>query len=68
MDKKQNLLNILTVILGLVILACFPLLLLWGLKLIGAPVTVSFLSWSGASIILIFLIIVNRISRLIKTK
>jgi hypothetical protein len=68
MDKKQILANVLTVILGLLILACFPLLLVWGLKLLGAPVTVSFSSWSGAAVILIFLVIANRISRLIKTK
>lgn len=40
---------------GLVIIAALPLLLIWGLQLIGLPVEASFSSWFGSVLILIFI-------------
>ena len=48
----------LMIILGVVIASIFltiPLLLVWGLQLIGLPVVVSFKSWCGSLLIMIFL-------------
>jgi hypothetical protein len=48
----------LMIILGVFIAAIFltiPLLLVWGLQLLGFPVLVSFKSWLGSIMIMIFI-------------
>lgn len=65
-NKKEsefgNTKEILTSILGLLIVLAFPLLLVGGLKLMGLPVTLSFASWGGACLISFFLIFISRFS------
>jgi hypothetical protein len=43
------------IILGFTMLAAAPLLLVFGLKLMGLPVVVSFKSWLGSVLIMAFL-------------
>jgi hypothetical protein len=46
------------VILGSIVVAAFlaaPLLLVWGLQLMGLPVTITFSSWFGALLIMLVL-------------
>lgn len=45
------------VIVALGIIALFPLTLVWGLQLLGLPVVVSFKSWLGSVLIMLFLTI-----------
>ena len=42
-------------IVALGIIATFPLVLVFGLQLLGLPITVSFKSWLGSVLIMIFL-------------
>jgi hypothetical protein len=42
-------------IVALGIIATFPLTLVWGLQLLGLPIAVSFKSWLGSVLIMIFL-------------
>ena len=50
----------LSIVFGLLIILAFPLLFVLGLMLLGLPVTVSFASWGGASLVSLFLVLVNR--------
>jgi flagellar biogenesis protein FliO len=43
------------VVTGLAIIIALPLLLIWGLQLIGLPIEASFSSWFGSILILIFI-------------
>lgn len=56
--KGMNIFSILFVaIVAIAVIVTFPLLLVWGLKLIGLPVEVSFSSWLGSVLILFYLTI-----------
>jgi predicted neutral ceramidase superfamily lipid hydrolase len=46
-------------IVALGIIATFPLILVLGLQLLGLPVTVSFKSWLGSVLIMIFLTVLK---------
>jgi predicted neutral ceramidase superfamily lipid hydrolase len=46
-------------IVALGIIATFPLMLVLGLQLLGLPVTVSFKSWLGSVLIMIFLTVLK---------
>lgn len=46
-------------IVALGIIATFPLMLVLGLQLLGLPITVSFKSWLGSVLIMIFLTILK---------
>jgi predicted neutral ceramidase superfamily lipid hydrolase len=46
-------------IVALGIIATFPLMLVLGLQLLGLPVTVSFKSWLGSVLIMIFLTVLR---------
>ena len=43
------------ILLGLSVVMSLPLLLIWGLYLIGLPVETSFSSWLGSVLILVFI-------------
>jgi uncharacterized membrane protein (DUF485 family) len=62
LKKGNKLLNAFLIALGLVIFFSFPLLLVFGLKLMGLPVSVGFGSWFGGLLISAFLIFVFRFS------
>jgi hypothetical protein len=66
-NKESKLLNVFLIALGVVLFFSFPLLLVFGLKLMGLPVSVGFGSWFGATLISAFLVVVFRFSRF-KTK
>lgn len=66
-NKESKLLNAFLIALGVVLFFSFPLLLVFGLKLMGLPVSVGFGSWLGATLISAFLVVVFRFSRF-KTK
>jgi uncharacterized membrane protein (DUF485 family) len=66
-NKESKLLNAFLIALGLVLFFSFPLLLVFGLKLMGLPVSVGFGSWFGGILISAFLVIVFRFSKF-KTK
>ena len=54
--KGMSVLSIVFVVaVALVVIAAFPLTLVWGLQLLGLPVEVSFSSWLGSVLILIYL-------------
>jgi len=46
-------------IVALGIIATFPLMLVLGLQLLGLPITVSFKSWLGSVLIMIFLTVLK---------
>ena len=46
-------------IVALGIIATFPLVLVLGLQLLGLPITVSFKSWLGSVLIMIFLTVLR---------
>jgi len=46
-------------IVALGIIATFPLVLVLGLQLLGLPITVSFKSWLGSVLIMIFLTVLK---------
>jgi hypothetical protein len=46
-------------IVALGIIATFPLMLVLGLQLLGLPITVSFKSWLGSVLIMIFLAVLK---------
>jgi len=46
-------------IVALGIIATFPLMLVLGLQLLGLPITVSFKSWLGSVLIMIFLTVLR---------
>lgn len=65
---KEKFAAIAPMILGIVLLASFPLLLVWGLQLMGLPVKVTFASWIGSTLVMLFFIIANRIARFVKSE
>jgi len=66
-NTESKLLNVLLIILGLAVFFSFPLLLVFGLKLMGLPVSVGFGSWFGGVLISAFFVGVFRFAKL-KTK
>lgn len=58
--------EIATMILGLIIVLSLPLLPIWGLRLMGVPVDLSFSSWGGVCVISIFILMLIRFSKIQK--
>jgi len=66
-NKESKLLNALLIALGLALFFSFPLLLIFGLKLMGVPVSVGFVSWFGATLVSAFFVVISRLANT-KTK
>ena len=58
---------ILGIVVGLLLfagcLAFFPLLLIWGLKMIGLPVVVSIKTWFGSLLIMLYFIVIRKVGK-----
>jgi hypothetical protein len=68
LKNNQSAIGIFTTIIGIGLFVMFPLLLIWGLMLIGLPVKVTLGSWFGGLLILFFIILASRIAQGVKTK
>jgi hypothetical protein len=56
--------EITSIILGLLIVLSLPILPVWGLRLMGIPVGLTFSSWGGVCVISLFILMLIRFSRI----